>query len=466
MTRADLSRYGQLFYRRLFSGTPQRVAIRCFGLLILLGTILLSLPGFARGEGLSLLDALFTATSAVCVTGLVVVDPGTSLTSLGLTVIMMLIQLGGLGVLTFTALAFDLMGYRLPLGSQGALDDSFFQRNVSGRFKLWFRRMVKVVAGVELAGAVCLLPIFWAREPFGHALFSAVFHAVSAFCNAGFSLYADSLCGVADNPLALGVIGLLIVLGGLGHIVLLELYEAALSYWRGERERRFRSYFSSRRFSYHTRLVLLTSALLIGGGALGLTLCGETGPPGVRGWLAGPLFFSVSARTAGFNAAPMTDLGLPAALILIILMLVGGSPGSCAGGIKTTTFALGLARLRAGLTGNEEVRLLGRQIPAELVGRTVALIGLALLWNYAGVMILALTEGEGVALKALLFEQISAFGTVGLSLGLTPHLSAAGKIWIILTMFVGRLGPLTLVLSFVTPARERVSYPTGKVMVG
>lgn len=438
--------------------SPARLLGLSFAGAILAGTCLLWLP-FAHHGGVGPMEALFTATSAVCVTGLIVVDTGTEFTVFGQLVILLLIQTGGLGIMTFAAIAMKMGGARMPLTHQQALEDSIFQRNSAAEFSHTFPRILKMVAVLELAGFGLLCIGLVATERSWSAVYSAMFHTVSAFCNAGFSLYSDSLSRFGGNGLVLGTIMALIVLGGLGHVVLRELHLEI----RRLVSREPLAY--ARRFSFHTRVVLAVSSILILGGAVALAVFGlETEPGSAR---IGPaLFQSITARTAGFNTVDIGRLTMPSAMVVILLMFIGGSPGSCAGGIKTTSFAIWLARVRSALHGREDVALFGRTIPPELVLRGAAVIGLAFIWNAAGILLLSDLLPSGTRLRDIVFEQMSAFGTVGLSTGLTAQLTATCRLWIIATMFVGRLGPLTLVLSFLTAKRAQTRYAEGRVMIG
>lgn len=425
---------------------------------ILAGFILLWLPVSHHGQ-VGPLEALFTATSAVCVTGLIVVDTGTDFTVFGQLVILLLIQTGGLGIMTFAAIAIKMGGARMPLTHQQALEDTIFQRNAAAEFSHTFPRILKMVAAIELAGFALLSAGLVASERSWAAVYSALFHTISAFCNAGFSLYSDSLCRFDGNGLVLGTVMALIVLGGLGHVVLRELYLDC------KRMAARNPLHYARRFSFHTRVVLTVSGLLILGGALALTGFGMgTGPGTAR--VAPALFQSITARTAGFNTVDIGRLTMPSAMVIILLMFIGGSPGSCAGGIKTTSFAIWLARMRSALHGQEDVALFGRRVPPELVLRSVAVLGLAFVWNAAGILLLSEFLPPGTRLRDIAFEQMSAFGTVGLSTGLTGELTAVCRVWIIATMFVGRLGPLTLVLSFLTTKRPHTRYAEGRLMIG
>ena len=393
-------------------------------------------------------------------------DTGTAFTRFGQIVIMLLIQAGGLGIMTFAALMFQFLGRRLSLRSQSVLHGSFFQQDIGVNFKAMFRRILWITAVTELLGVAALFAaLLPGAAHLGEALFQSVFHAVSAFCNAGFSLYKDNLVEVRHNHLFTITIMGLIVIGGLGHTVVHELWQRVECRVSRQRDRKI----EYRRLSVHARVVLRFTGILIVGGAAGLLVLGLTAAEtswGAR--LSAALFQSVTARTAGFNTVDIGRLPLSSLLLLIILMFIGGSPASCAGGIKTTAFAISWAELRARVRGETEVRLLDRRIPNEILWRVSLLLRLALLWNIVGVLFLLITEGgrPGIGMHDVIFEQISAFGTVGLSTGITDKLSAPGKLWIIATMFVGRLGPLTLAMWFFTPKPGHVQYPEGKVMIG
>jgi len=450
-----------LLRERVAARSPESLLVAGFGGLIGIGTVLLSLPLSHKGS-VGVLDALFTATSAVCVTGLAVVDTGTDYTTLGQLVILLLIQAGGIGVMSFAALAFALLGRRLSLRAQAALSSSMLQREVASEFRGIFRRILKFVLIAEAAGAVLIFFGMLPSRGAGHAAYSAVFHSISAFCNAGFSLYSDSLIGWRNNPVVLSTVMILILLGGIGHPVVVDL-------WRKFLVARRRESAEPKRLELSSIVALSTSGVLILGGLGLLLLFGLTSSEGSwpsRLWNA--LFQSVTARTAGFNTVDIGVLPLSSLLLIVLLMFVGGSPGSCAGGIKTTTFILWLAKLWSLLRGGKWPRLFGRHVPGEIARRASMIIGLAVVWNLAGLLLLLATEGRspGVGMHDVLFEQVSAFGTVGLSTGLTSKLSVAGKLWIIVTMFVGRLGPLTLAVWAFARKTPGVRYPEGRIMIG
>lgn len=445
---------------RIAARSPESLLVASFGSLIAIGAVLLALPWSHKG-GVGLIDALFTATSAVCVTGLVVVDTGTDYSAFGQIVILLLIQAGGIGVMSFAALAFPLLGRRLSLSAQAALSSSLLQREVASEFRGIFRRILEFVLITEVIGALLIFVGMLPSRGAGHAAYSAVFHAISAFCNAGFSPYADSLTGWRENPVVSATVMVLILLGGIGHPVVVDLWRKLLVARRESA--------GPNRLELNSAVALSTSGVLIVGGFGLLLLFGLT--PGEGSWpsrLWNALFQSVSARTAGFNTVNIGALPLSSLMLTVLLMFVGGSPGSCAGGIKTTTFTLWLAKLWSLLRGGKWPRLFSRHIPGEIARRASMIIGLAVVWNLLGLLLLLATEGRspGVGMHDVLFEQVSAFGTVGLSTGLTPKLSVAGKLWIVATMFVGRLGPLTLAVWALTRRAPGVRYPEGRIMIG
>lgn len=452
--------------RRLISrSSPQALLVWGFAGLIIVGALLLLLPISHAPGRVGPLTALFTSTSAVCVTGLVVVDTSKDFTVFGQVVILVLIQLGGLGVMTFAALIFRLLGRRMSLSSRAALQDSFSQRDMASEFRSLFGAIVRMVATIEFLGALVLFLALLGTHGPGRALYSAVFHSISAFCNAGFSIYSNNLMHVADNPVALSVVMILIVLGGLGHVVLREVWELLIG---TARQRRYRPQGRIRALSLHTRVVLITTGVLIAGGTLGLVVFGvaEGQSLGERLWTG--LFQSITARTAGFNTIPIAAMPVASLALIAGLMFVGGSPGSCAGGVKTTSLAIYAAQVRALLKGGGEPSLLGRVLAKDVVDRASQVFMLAAGWNLIGILILAALEvpGSGFNLEHVVFEQLSAFGTVGLSADVTPSLSAVGRLWIIATMFVGRLGPLTLATWVTWGKRARIRYPEGRVMIG
>lgn len=444
---------------------PQLLLIAGFAGIILVGAILLLLPWCQTDGKAGFVDALFTSTSAVCVTGLIVVDTSTAYSVPGQIVILALIQIGGLGIMTFAALAFIILGRRLSLASQAALHDSFFQRDLGIEFKKRFFQIIATTSVIEGLGILILFEALLKRTPSAlEALYSSIFHAISAFCNAGFSIYTDNLTGLRDSPVTMAVIMVLIVLGGLGHSVIREIWDRLTDRLAGK------SYSGKTQpLSVHSRVVLRLTGVLIVAGSVGILFTGQTSSENTWGTkLSCALFQSVTSRTAGFNTVDIGSLPLSSLMLITILMFIGGSPGSCAGGVKTTAAAISFAEVRARILGEEDVRLFDRRIPKETLWRTTSLIKLAILWNLIGILLLSLTETgrAGIGLHDIVFEQISAFGTVGLSTGLTFKLSTAGKLWIIATMFIGRLGPLTIAIWMFPVKHVHIRYPETRIMIG
>lgn len=445
---------------------PQNLLVLTFAALILVGTILLSLPVAQQigpdDEPLGLLDAFFTATSAVCVTGLITQDTATAFSRFGQSVILVLIQLGGLGIMTFAAFTASLLGRRLSFGSHEAVSSVFFQGEEAGNLFRSLRRILAITLILEFIGAVLIFGGLRGSKLDGSA-FDAVFMSVSAFCNAGFSTYSDSLIELSKSWTIWATIMVLIFIGGIGYSVLLEALLRFRNRKRMNRE-------VSVRWSLNTRVALWVSLILIVVGAVAIGIFGlqPSNPMSLVERCRHALFQSVTARTAGFNTVSIQGLPMASLMILIPLMFIGGSPGSCAGGVKTTSAAVWLAQLRNRLRGIEEVVIFEREIPLDIVRRARLLVSVAILWNAIGVFVLVLTEGVSNEIRFydLIFEQVSAYATVGLSTGITSELSVLGKLWIIASMFVGRLGPLTVALVVLQRPRQHVSYPSERVMIG
>jgi len=444
---------------------PEGFLLATFAVLILVGTLLLSLPiAHAPHTVLHPTDALFTATSAVCVTGLIVVDTGHDFSLFGQIVILFLIQFGGLGIMTFAALVAQIVGHKISFRSQAALYDVFYQQNAAMQFQKHLKWILGLALTLEAVGTVLLFVALPDDMGTTEAAYFALFHAVSAFCNAGFSLSTQSLIPLQNHALFMTTIAFLIVLGGLGYTVLLEVIVRS---WRRVTHRP-----NPVVWSLNTRVVLQTTLILILIGAIFFDVFGLSANdlPDWRSRAGNALFQSITARTAGFNTVDISALETASLLWLVLLMFVGGSPGSCAGGVKTTTLAIWVARLKARLRQREDVTIAGRRIPSDLIRRTGLLVGIAAVYNLVGILFLSITEMGGpqaqVRLEDIVFEQISAFATVGLSTGLTPALSLAGKLWIILTMFVGRLGPLTIALVVMERQRAVVRLPQERLMIG
>jgi len=438
-SRARPSRRGRL--RRAL--TPPRLLLGSFLGLILLGTLGLKLlPGLYTGPGLNWVDALFTATSAVCVTGLIVVDTATYFTTWGQAYLLVLIQLGGLGILTFTTLVILALGRRLSLHHE-SISATHADITPDVDFKPLVRHIVIFTFVFEAVGAVVLFFTFLPRFDTASAAWHAVFQAVSAFCNAGFSTFSDSLMGFQTAPVILSTIMTLIVLGGLGFLALEELKILV------ERRRAGRKMV----LSLHTQLVLGVTAVLLVGGWVAFAALEWTNTledMGVVTKLMNALFMSVTARTAGFNTVDYALTADSSNFLTILLMSIGGSPGSTAGGIKTTTFALiGLLALSR-LLGRQVTSVRNRSVPEETIQRSVGLFVVAFAVVTVGALLYAMLEigaaGHAEAPGRFIehmFESVSAFNTVGLSMGVTADLSTPSRLLTILLMYVGRVGPLT-----------------------
>jgi trk/ktr system potassium uptake protein len=433
------SRKGSL-WRRL---SPPQLFVGSFLLLITFGTVGLKLlPGLYTGEPLTWLNALFTSTSAVCVTGLIVVDTAKFFTPAGQGFILLLIQLGGLGIITFTTIIIVALGRRLSL-RQEALATSMANVIPQVDYRHLVRDIIIFTFGLEALGALLLYGLWSPHMGWSHAAWPAVFHSISAFCNAGFSVFSNSLMDFQRAPLVQLVIMALIVTGGLGFLTLEEI--SLLRRARRER-RRFR-------LSLHSRIVLVTTGvLLLLGWVLITAFEWKATMRGLPVWAkaVNGLFASVTARTAGFNTIDYSRATESTNFLTILLMFVGGSPGSTAGGIKTTTFALIGMLAWCRFKGRTVTSLWGRSVPAETVQRAVGLFVVAFGLVTAAIFVftttelgsLAHNEAGGAFLKDM-FEAASAFNTVGLSMGVTASLSSAGRWTAIILMFLGRVGPLT-----------------------
>lgn len=444
--------------RRRRELTPAQLIVLSFAAAIVVGTVLLRLPvAHTTGGKIGWLEALFTATSAVCVTGLIVVDTGRDFSYFGQAVILLLIQVGGLGILTAGTLLAFLTGRRLGFRERLNLQAQLSALQVGGVVRL-VRNILLLVFGVELAGALLLYVRMAAVEGWGHGAWQAVFHSISAFNNAGFSLYADSLVRYVSDPLVNVVVMALIVVGGLGFVVIVNLVARYRQVQRTP-------------LSLHTKLALTaTGSLIIAATAVLLVLewanARTLGPlPWPAKLLAG-LFQAVTPRTAGFNTldyAAMREAGL---MVTMLLMFIGGNPGSTAGGIKTVTFFVLVGSAWSLGRGRGELHLFDRRIALETAVRSGVITLISFMAVSGGLTLMAITDPE-LGMLQLAFETFSAFGTVGLSTGITPELSAPGKIIIIALMFVGRLGPLTMALALIeAPPEKRIEYPVEDVVVG
>jgi trk system potassium uptake protein TrkH len=460
-------------WRRL---SPPQLLAGSFVILILIGTLgLRLLPGLYTGARLGWIDSLFTATSAVCVTGLVVVDTATWFTPLGQAFVLLLIQLGGLGIITFTTIVILALGRRLSLQHETITVETASIAPIVN-YRHLARAIVLFTLLVEAIGAG-LLMLSWVPRLGPVGAWHALFHAISAFCNAGFSTFSDSMIGFQLQPAVLLTIAGLIVIGGIGFVVMDELY-----LWRRlKRNRRELRRLGGiiPRVSLHTRLVLATTATLILTGWLLLaTFEWRVSLSGLPAWakLTNALFMSITPRTAGFNNVDYSQVSDPGNFLTLLLMAIGGSPGSTAGGLKTTSFALIGLLAWARLRGRTTVDAYGRTVPEETIQRAVGLFVVCFAIMTMGVFLLLLTEVGGLpaghggrGLLPYMFEVASAFNTVGLSMDVTPELSTAGRVIAIMLMYLGRVGPLTFAAAIAVPRGVRARefrYAHEEVVIG
>jgi trk system potassium uptake protein TrkH len=435
--------------------SPYQVLVVGFAGLILIGAFLLTTPWASQsGQGTGFLDALFTSTSAVCVTGLVVLDTGTHYSLFGQLVIIALIQFGGLGVMTLSTLLAVMMGKKIHLRERLLIQEATNQLELSGVVRLVLY-IVKITLLVEFIGGT-ILAVRWYLDYGAKGIYYGYWHGVSAFCNAGFDLFGGfvSLTKYVDDLAVILTIAGLIIVGGIGFTVIADVWD----------KRRFD------RLTLHSKMALAVTGLLIIAGTL-IIMAFESVDQAVLSELTlkakvlGGFFQSVTARTAGFNSVDIGSLREGTLLIIIILMYIGASPSSTGGGIKTTTAGVIALAVFSFIRGKKDTEVFHRQISSSAITKAVAIAVVS-----AGLIVvvtLAMTFTEQVPLLNILFEVTSAFGTVGLSTGITPSLSPAGKMMIILTMFAGRVGTLTLVLSLVlAKPNGTIHYPEGKVIIG
>lgn len=436
--------------------SPSRKLILGFLLAILVGTFLLMMPfSLKEGEKLSFLSSLFTIVSAVCVTGLTVVDVSKVFSPIGTTIIIFFIQLGGLGVMTFSSIIFLATGKKMTFYERELLKE---ERNAdsSGEIADFIKKLLFIVFIIESIGAVILTTQFIGQMSFWKAIYYGIFHSISAFCNAGFALYSNNLEGFKSNIVINLTIGYLITLGGIGFAVITSFITVVRN--------------GVDRFNLTSKMAILISIILTFGGMV-LFFILEYSNPNTIGDLnifqkiLASYFQSVTLRTAGFNTVPLGDLRSSTIFISCILMFIGASPGSTGGGIKTTTFGvimfyvIGIAKKR------ENIEVFNRRIDWEILNRALAILVIAI--TYVAFIITCILVIDNFSMEQVVFEVISAFGTVGLTLGITPNLSVISKLLIIITMFVGRLGPLTFALAIGESKKKAISkYPKENILVG
>jgi trk system potassium uptake protein len=438
---------------------PMQVVLLSFGGWILLGTLLLVLPVAAvPGKSISLVDAFFMATSATCVTGLSTVSLAEDLSVFGQMIILILLQVGGLGIMTLSSSMAIIMGKNLQMREQVIMQDVLDTSNSEELLGL-IVGVVRYTFTVEFIGAIFLAVGFYQEGyEIGQSIYYGFYHSISAFCNAGFALFNNSLEDFKFTPLIHGSIGVLLTFGGLGFSVMKDLTTNI----RGRR--------SFRELTVHTKIVLSTHLFLLLFGAIYLFF-GEFlhafQDMSMFEKLQVAFFQSATTRTAGFNTVNLNALHPHSLYMIVLMMFIGASPGSTGGGVKTTTFAVLLQSVTATLKGRFTVEFFERKVPPQTVVKSIAIFIISLIVVSSSILVMMRLEPDKSFL-ALFFECVSAFGTVGLSLGITPLLSPLGKIVMVVMMFVGRVGGLTLVLAVgsrvVLP--RKVEYPEGKVLIG
>jgi len=444
---------------------PTLVLIFSFACTIVIGTGLLMLPISTKAGTIDFLDALFTATSATCVTGLMTLDAGTIFSRFGQTVIMILMQIGGLGIMTFSTIIIFLLGKQISFKEKWMVQDSFSSSHGSNVFQL-VKRVLILSFGIEIIGLFLLFYSFSDTMDFGQASFYALFHTISGFCNAGITLFPDSLMSYKDDVFINMTFAVLIIVGSLGFLVIAELGN------RLSREKNARRI----NLTFHTRVILAFSTALIVLTTLMFFLMEQKHTLENEPFLNQLLisFFQAVTKTAGFVTIDFSQMAESSVFMYINLMFIGAAPGSVGGGIKVTAFAVLVALTIAKLKNQEEVVLFKSTIDSVTVAKTVSVIIISsVIIGVFFMLVLVsetyeLTDIESKAMFVkLLFESISAFGTVGLSLGATADLSGLGKFLIILLMFIGRLGPLTVALAVSLKERKQLfSYSEEKLMVG
>lgn len=452
---------GYITYRKknktFASLSPTRIIVSSFLFVILLGAFILNLSISSNdGQSIGFLDALFTATSATCVTGLVIADTFTQWTLLGQIVILLLIQIGGLGLVTFTTFFSVLLGRKVGLkgkmiAQESISNYSFYE--IQGMIK----KIVIVTFSLELIGAF-FLSLSFVPHYGPRGVYMAIFHSISAFCNAGFDLTGDyrSLTQFTGEPVVIYTTAFLIIIGGLGFIVWRDLYH----------------YRQQHTLYLHTKIVLIISLSLIVFGSLSFFVL-EHSNPDTMGSLTlfekvnAAFFHSVTCRTAGYNTLPLDAMSEVSKMVTILLMFIGAAPGSTGGGIKVTTFAIILIAIISSIKGDSGTIILKRRVPQEVVSKALSIVVLSIVLIFTVTVIIV--GIEKINFINVLYEVTSAFGTVGLSTGITPGLQSISKLLLIFTMFLGRVGPLTFAIAIAMRTirnEQKVVYPEGKIMVG
>lgn len=445
---------------KLFKINELQVLVLGFLLIILIGTILLCLPIASKNySNTNFIDSLFVATSATCVTGLVTVDTGTHWSYFGKLVILCLIQIGGLGFMSFSTLIALILGRKITLKERLLIQQSLNSFNIQGLVKM-SKYILIFTFLIEGLGAAILSIKFIPEFGVKKGIFYSIFHSISAFCNAGIDLIGNgkSLTPYYNNPIIILTISFLIIVGGLGFFVWQEIYS-------------LRKIKSIRKISLHSKIVITMTIILLSFGTVLFFLfeysnSNTMGNMSIANKIMSSFFASTTPRTAGFNSISLTDMTGNSKFLTVILMFIGGSPGSTAGGLKTTTTALIVMTVISVIKGREDTEIYNRTIKKDLVYKAIVITIIDIFLVLISCMILGVIE-KGASLETLLFECVSAFGTVGLTLNFTSELSGVGKIIIAMLMFFGRLGGLTIILSMINRRFPKsIKYPESKILIG
>ena len=447
-----------------FRNHPSKVILLSFGLIILLGTTFLSLPlASSNGESIGPINAGFTATSATCVTGLIVLDTGTDFSPFGHAIILILMQIGGLGIMTFSTALIMLFGKQIGLQGQSLLQGVLGEANKASMMKL-LRAILITTFTFELIGAMVLFLKF---RPLAHfvplsnfdLLGHCMFHSVSAFCNAGFCLYPDSFMRFQGSWSVNLIITSLIIAGGIGFTVLLDVYNNII------RRRHIRF------LSLHSKIVIVTTIALIVIGSIlifAFEYNNQLNQLPMKNSILASTFQSVTTRTAGFNTLDISKMSFASVILMIVFMFIGASPGSTGGGIKTTSFAILILSVWSIIRHREDVEVFNCSVSSENTKKVMSLITISGTILVTLILVLCVSEASrGFNFEQIVFEAFSAFGTVGLSMGITPHLTSIGKLAIIALMYLGRVGPLTIAFAL---SEKKLSvhyhYPDENIAIG
>jgi trk system potassium uptake protein TrkH len=437
---------------------PYMFFVIAFALIIFLGAILLDLPISTKdGSSIGFVDALFTSTSAMCVTGLAVVNTAQYWTVFGKIVILILIQMGGLGVMTMSTMIAFLLGKKISLKTRVFIMEERNVDELQGVVRLT-RSILVFTFLIEFIGAILLSFVFVRDYGLSKGIAFSIFHSVSAFCNAGFDITGNSMMNYVDNPLITFTISLLVIIGGIGYFIFCDIYDSK----------------GFRKLTLHSKLVLIISSMLLLIGFVVIFILeynnpGTIGNLSLSGKIQASIFQSVAPRTAGYNSIAIENLRVPTVNLILIFMFIGGSSGSTAGGVKVSTIGVIFVAIYNFVRGKRDVEIFMKRIEYTTIIKAISIVGIGMLLINIVTLILTITEANsGFDFLDILFETVSSFGTVGLSRGLTPSLSDAGRIILSVVMFIGRLGPLTVAFAFMKQHKNigNYTYAEGKIIVG